>query len=262
MIARAERTGLGLSVAGHVAVFAALSLGLFAATKPPMPTTQPIDVQLVDKIGLTDTAPEPPMVEPAQSVAPEIGATEDTDSPAEPTPPLPTPAPVQREAVAPPKAAPAPKPAPKAVAKPTPATPAPARGSRLGENFLKGLSDRPTASTSQAPRATAVGPAQQAALGRLIREQLKPHWRAPTGADADQLRTELRVSLSINGSVTSVDVIGTSGQNESNRSQVRPHQEAAIKAVKLASPFTGLPAELYNAWSVLETVGFDRRLSQ
>jgi hypothetical protein len=96
----------------------------------------------------------------------------------------------------------------------------------------------------------------------LIREQLKPHWKAPTGPDAEQLRTELRVQLAKDGRVTSVDVIGTTGQTESNQGQVRLHQEAAMKAVRLASPLVGLPTELYSAWSVLERVGFDRRLSQ
>ena len=264
---RAERTGLGISIAGHVAVFGALSLGLFAATRPMIPTTQPIDVQIVDQVGLTDTAPEPPKVEPAQSVAPEIGTPEEaTATPPDPAPA--PPAPVQRDAVAPPKPAPKPKPAAKAVTKPASAKPtvkpsvAPARGSKLGSDFLKGVSDRPSASTAQTPRAIAVGPAQQAAIGRLIREQLKPHWKAPTGPDAEQLRTELRVVLAKDGTVRSVDVLGTTGQTESNRGQVRLHQEAAMKAVRLASPFVGLPVEIYDTWSVLETVGFDRRLSQ
>jgi outer membrane biosynthesis protein TonB len=261
---RTEQTGLGISLVGHVAIFAALSLGLFAATKPMIPPTQPIDIQIVDKVGLTDTAPEPPKVEPAQSVAPVVGPPEEA--------PTPEPAPVQREAVAPPKPAPTPKPAPKAVVKPSvkpaPSKPtvkpsvAPARGSKLGSDFLKGVSDRPSPSTSQAPRVVSVGPAQQAAIGRLIREQLKPHWKAPTGPDSEQLRTELRVRLAKDGTVISVEVIGTTGQTDSNRGQVRPHQEAAMKAVRLASPFVGLPAEYYSAWGVLETVGFDKRLSQ
>jgi outer membrane biosynthesis protein TonB len=269
---RAEQTGLGLSIAGHAAIFTILSLGLFAVTKPPVIPPAPMDVQIVDKVGLTVSAPEPPKVAPAQSVAPEIGQPEEAAPEPEPATAPPTPAPVQREAVAPPKPAPAPKPAPKAVAKPVakPAPPkptvkpsvAPVRGSKLGDDFRKGLTATPSTSTSQAPRVAAVGPAQQAALGRLIREQLKPHWKAPTGPDAEQLRTELRVQLAKDGRVTSVEVIKTTGQTDSNQGQVRLHQEAAMKAVRLASPFVGLPSELYSAWSVLETVGFDRRLSQ
>jgi hypothetical protein len=46
---------------------------------------------------------------------------------------------------------------------------------------------------------------------------------------------------------------------ESNRGQVSLHNEQAIKAVRLASPFQ-LPAEMYETWKTLEPVGFDRRL--
>lgn len=263
---RAEQAGLGISVLGHVAIFAMLSLGLFAATRPLPPPTQPIDVQIVDRVGLTDTSPAPPIIAPAQSIAPEIGQSDQAAPEPEPTPAPRVPAPVPREAVAPQKppqkavANPPAKPAPsKPTAKPSVA---PIRGSKLGDDFRKGLTAAPSNSTSQAPRATSVGPAQQAALGRLIREQLKPHWKAPTGPDAEQLRTELRVQLANDGRVTSVEVLRTTGRTDSNQSQVKPHQEAAMKAVRLASPFLGLPDELYSAWSVLETVGFDRRLSQ
>ncbi len=285
MMQRAEQAGLGVAVIGHIALFGALSIGLFAATKPIVPPAPPIDVQLVNKVGLTDTAPEPPKVAPGQSIAPEVGKPDEATPAPTPLDPVPTPsapAPVQREAVVPPKPGLTPKiaPAAKAVTKPAPTRPTlarpniapskptvqpsvtPARGSKLGSDFLKGVSEKPSSSTSQAPRAVTAGPAQQAALGRLIREQLKPHWKAPTGPDAEQLRTELRVQLAKDGRVTSVEVIGTTGQTDSNQGQVRLHQEAAMKAVRLASPFIGLPAELYSAWSVLEKVGFDRRLSQ
>ena len=62
---RTERTGLGLSVAGHIALAVILSLGLFAASKPIIPKTQPIDIQIVDKVGLTDTVPNPSPTPPA-----------------------------------------------------------------------------------------------------------------------------------------------------------------------------------------------------
>ncbi|MBA3897007.1 MAG: TonB C-terminal domain-containing protein, partial [Sphingomonadaceae bacterium] len=132
--------------------------------------------------------------------------------------------------------------------------------SRLGANFLNGISDRPTASISQTPRAPA-GPAVEASLAREVLRQLKPHWHAPTGADAEALRTELSISLSRDGSVGDVRVLRTTGQTDSNRGQVRLHQEAAMKAVRLASPFD-LPPDLYETWKLLEPVGFDKRLSQ
>lgn len=282
MMPRAEATGLGVAVVGHALLFAVLSLGLIVAPKPVPPLTQPVDIEIVDEVGLQDTVPNPSRQEPAPSVAPEVGP------PVEPVVPEPTPVPPPKvaPAPAPPKPAPkvakpvpTPKPAPKIfapVAKPAPkaapagpprpklaldlsrpsaATP---RGSRLGNDFLKGVSDRPTASTAQTPRAAA-GPAVEASLAREVLRQLKPHWKAPTGADAEKLRTLLSIRLNPDGTVAAVRVIETTGVTDSNRGQVRLHQEAAVKAVRLAAPFV-LPAELYDAWKVLEPVGFDKRL--
>jgi hypothetical protein len=56
-------------------------------------------------------------------------------------------------------------------------------------------------------------------------------------------------------------VLRTTGQNARNRPQVKLHQEQAVKAVRLASPFN-LPAEYYDAWKHLSPFGFDKRLSQ
>ena len=44
----------------------------------------------------------------------------------------------------------------------------------------------------------------QASLAAAVRRQLKPHWKAPTGADVEQLRTELSIRLAKDGSVTDV----------------------------------------------------------
>jgi outer membrane biosynthesis protein TonB len=282
-VQRADATGLGVAAAGHILLFGVLSLGLITAPKPVPPLTQPVDIQIVDEVGLKDTVPNPSPVEPAPSVAPDVGPP--VEAPV--TDPAPTPLPKVAPAPAPPKPVP-PKPTPK-VATPAPApksqpkpAPAPAskpaaaplrpklaldlprpggaapRGSRLGADFLKGVSDRPNASTAQTPRAAA-GPAVEASLAREVLRQLKPHWKAPTGADAEQLRTTLSISLTRDGQVASVRVIETTGITDSNRGQVRLHQEAAVKAVRLAAPFV-LPAELYDAWKVLEPVGFDKRL--
>jgi hypothetical protein len=106
-----------------------------------------------------------------------------------------------------------------------------------------------------------VGAAVKSSLAAEVRRQLKPHWKAPTGADVEQLRTELSIALAPNGTVTNVEVLRTTGQNESNRPQVRLHQEQAVRAVRLASPFQ-LPAEYYDAWKLLSPIGFDKRLSQ
>lgn len=283
---RAEQAGLGVAVAGHVLVFGALSLGLIAAPKPLLPPTPAVDIQIIDAVALKDQAPNPapaPPAPPAPSVAPEVGPPTEVPPPPEPVAalerdpmPVPSPPAPARKVAVQPKPRPAAKPLlPRRVAaQPAPAKPnlklalaapssptgpvAPPRGARLGSDFLKGIADRPTASSAPTPRAP-LGALATASIGRLVREQLKPHWKAPTGADAQLLRTELSISLSRDGQVTDVHVIRTTGQTDSNRGQVRLHQEAAMKAVRLAAPFS-LPAELYDAWKLLEPVGFDKRL--
>lgn len=266
---RAEQTGLGVAIAGHVVLFGALSLGLINAPKPVPPPTQTVDIQIVDKVGMTDTAPNPATEEPAASVAPEVGPPVEAPLPEPVTRSMPNAAPAPAPPKPTPKAAtPTPKPAPKSapaapsrpklaldLARPNAATP---RGSRLGSDFLKGVTDRPSTGTSQAPRAAA-GPAVEASLAREVLRQLKPHWKAPTGADAEQLRTSLSIRLNGDGTVAAVRVLETTGVTDSNRGQVRLHQEAAVKAVRLAAPFV-LPTELYDAWKVLEPVTFDKRL--
>jgi hypothetical protein len=91
---------------------------------------------------------------------------------------------------------------------------------------------------------------------------VKPHWQrnVPTGADAEQLRTEVVITLSRSGAVTGMRVAGTTGITASNRPQVALHQERAKKAITLAAPFD-LPDEFYENWKEL-TITLDLRLSQ
>ena len=283
---RAERAGLGVAVAGHVLLFGALSLGLVAIQTPPPPVSVPVDVTIVDEVGLRDStsqpAPSPPAPSPAPQVAPPEDAAPEPASPVARPEPAPAPPEVERAPAtkpvpaklaprpAPPKPA-APKPPPaKPIAKPaTTATgdPRPRRRPGLDRSLIAGLSDAPrTPATRPAPPAAAAGPRaptgpEMASIARAIREQIKPHWKAPTGADAEQLRTELSLRLARDGSVIDAHVVRTTGQTDSNRGQVRLHQEAALKAVRLAAPFN-LPPELYDAWKAIEPLGFDKRLSQ
>jgi outer membrane biosynthesis protein TonB len=263
---RAEITGLGVATAGHLALLAALSLG-FASTRLPVPKSDPIEVSFVEDVGLESTSPTPSAAEPAPLQAPDEGPPEA----AMPAPPQVQPVPQPQPAVRAP--APVPAPAPKPVlraaqAKPAPAPPKPAPAAKPSvsrstgrlSGLLTGVADRETDSRAATPPAAAAGPAVQASLGAEIRRQLKPHWKAPTGADAEQLRTEIVISLAPDGRVTDVRIVGTTGQTASNRPQVPLHREQAERAVRLASPFR-LPADYYEAWKQVR-VTFDKRLSQ
>jgi outer membrane biosynthesis protein TonB len=262
---RAEAAGLGVATAGHAVLLVALSLG-FASTRLPVTQSDPIEVSFVDEVGLESTAPTPSAAEPAPFPAPEEGLPEA----AMPAPPQIQPIPQPQPSVRAP--APAPQPAPKAAqpkpspaqARPSPAPPKPTpRPTSPRKPFnvdIPNTREGSGKSETASPPAAAAGPAVQASLGAEVRRQLKPHWKAPTGADSEQLRTEVVISLAQDGRVTDIRIVGTTGQTASNRPQVPLHREQAERAVRLASPFR-LPDQYYDAWKSLR-VTFDKRLSQ
>lgn len=238
----AERTGFGVAVIAHAALFAALSLNLLKPPELPKLDAEPIEVSLVDQVALESSAPEPvPAAAPAS---------------AEPIPVEPRPAPTP-----PPLSVVQPKPAPKPVAKPEPAKAKPTQTQRrpgLSRDLVAGLTDAPSA--TGAPAKT-IGPAITSSIGAEIRRQLKPHWKSPTGADVELLRTTLIVRLKRDGSIDGAPTLDSqTGANESNRGQANLHVDQAIRAVRLAAPFQ-LPAEYYDAWKIIRPT-FDKRLSQ
>ena len=253
MIARAERAGLGIAVVGHALLFAALSLGWLATTTPPAPVAQPIDVQLVDEVGKTDTTPEPAQTAPAPSVAPEAGLSADA-APVPPQPVAQTPQPpVQKPAPAPKPAPATPSPAKAAAAKPAPPAikpaMAPPRGSRLGHDFLKGLADTSTPGTATAARVT-VGPAQMASLVSAIRRQVQPCADRITspGPDANLITTKLNLRLNRDGTLAAApSVVSQSGVNDDNGRYARRVGELAASAFVRCAPFE-LPDDLYDGW--------------
>ncbi|MBA3675814.1 MAG: cell envelope biogenesis protein TolA [Sphingosinicella sp.] len=265
---KAEAAGFGIALVGHAALLAALSLGFANAIQPVLNT--PIEVSFVDELGLESAAPEISSAAPAPKLADIEGQLEPDNAPAEPVPaPIPQPLPKPTPPSPPQRTQPTPekpasqKPAPpkeiKAPAKPATKPAANKPTGRL-DGLLEGITDRASNSRSTSPPAATVSAAARSSLAAEIRRQLKPHWKAPTGADAELLRTELRISLARDGSVQDVDVVRTLGQTDSNRPQVKLHQEQAVRAVRLAAPFR-LPADFYDAWKQINT-NFDKRLAQ
>ena len=281
---RSETIGLGVAAAGHVLLLALLSLQLGKDVELPPPSPS-ITVQLSDEIGLESTAPDPSQ-EPAPLVTPDQGEIAPAQSRPEPLPSpfesppenaRPTPAP-ERPAPTRPTASPKPKPRPKPTPKASPAKteaksrPAPAakpagkpaetprkRTSRLSGNFLDGTSDSKSDSTDTRPAAKA-GAAEQAALEREIARKLKPHWTAPTGADAELLVTRVSWSMDTNGRVTGTPSCRQTGKvTASNRPQVELHCERAKAAILKAQPFNTLPDKFYDVWKNV-VFSFDRKL--
>lgn len=265
---RSEKIGLGIASAGHVLLFAALSTS-WLSVDPLKLRNNPIEVTIADDVAMQSAAPKlaeaPPPPSPGEIEGPPEQAS--APQPEEPAPVLPAPKPV-------PVAAPAPKADQRKVEQPRPAAAKPAepekkqtqsRGTKLAldtSDWSKSTSrsSSPSKASDGAVAAT-IGPAQQSALAAEIRRQIKPYWKAPTGADADLLRTTLAVRLARDGSlIGDPQVVDTIGVTPSNSAQVKLHQEQAVKAVRLSAPFR-LPPDLYEGWKYF-SVNVDRKLSQ
>lgn len=245
---KAEKIGLGVAATGHAALFGVLSLSLIstpdAAYKP-----KPIEVMIADEIGLESSAPNPAKIPPATSVAPELGDPDPLEL-EKPEPLELTKAPdiTPTRAKAAPKTKTKPKPPAKTKPKPKP------KASRLGKDFLKGVTDTPSTSRNQNIRAQKASPSAVASLQRELYRLIKRKWRPPTGADAELLRTKVTARLDRSGKVVGTPTAKTSGITASNRAQVKVHQERAIAAVRLAAPYTTFPRKFYDEWKVIEPV--------
>ncbi len=266
---RAEAAGLGLSLAGHVALIAVLALGLFTLTRPPVVPPPAIDVDIVaDDVALQSATPQP--APPAPRVAPEVGPPEEA-APPEPVvaPPVPRPEPAPRVTPAPaprptPMAKPAPvRPAPP-VAKPVTARPAPVaapadnrprRRPGIDRSLVAGLRDTPGAPTarpspSPAPAAAApIGPAQLAGLAAAIRRQVQPcaDRIVSPGPGAERIVTKLNLQMRPDGSfAVAPRVISQVTDGDNARYGARVGELARAAFVQCA-PFE-LPAALYDGW--------------
>ncbi|QIQ85336.1 energy transducer TonB [Erythrobacter sp.] len=256
-----DRTGLLVAVILHALLVAVLALQWSA---PPPPVSQRMTVSLASEVALEASAPDP-VPESRAAIAPTLA-----DSP-EPAPaetraetPPPPPTPTTRQAAR--------EPAPsrersrpdRQPARETPRQPAreePAGGSRIGENFLEGSGSSTTTDETRIP-ASQIGASAKASIIQAIVRQIRPHWTAPSGADAELLVTELAFDLNEDGSLKGRPrVLRQSGVTDANRAQQALHAERAIRAVQLAAPFD-LPDEYYNAWKSIRGARFDRNLSR
>lgn len=297
-IDRREGTALGVAVIGHVVLFGLLSVGFLATPNPLKLEPTPIEISLTDDAALKSEAPVINREAPAERLADTPGPVEpDTPPPApqpdpqpvarpDPTPPKPAPAPEPRPQPKPaPKAPPKktqpapPKAEPKVKAQPKAAEPQPKAQAKTNASQSKsqstarnavrptgrlsgivdGLTDQPSKGKATTPQASQIGASVKSALAAEVIRQLRPHWKSPTGADVELLRTQVEIRLNKDGSLAAPPrVVGQTGLTASNRPQADLHKERAIAAAKLAAPFK-LPAEYYEAWKLI-TPTFDRRL--
>jgi len=248
---RAERAGLGVSVVGHGALLAILSLNLMSVREMPK-LSEPMDVMLVDKVGLTAGAPEVSKEAPQAAEAPELGPIEEA-APPEPAPPESTPPRPASTA----KPAPSPK-VPQQPAQPVPTKPAPPRvapaaaarekptATSLGEDFLKGIPVAKSTGKAVAPRA-ALSPIAMNGLVALIVSQVKPCYKITTGGtDANSIVSKVRMRLKRDGSIAvAPEIVGNLGVTSANEPYRRQMNEAATRALQGCAPYK-LPPDLYD----------------
>lgn len=244
---RADATGLGVAVIGHVALFGLLSLSLIHKPKP-LPPTDSVEVQLVDDVGLRSAQPKPATEEPAPSFAPDV---------APPAPaPAPTPQPVVKE-----KAPPTPALQPAHVAAPpkpshlaqdlalaaATQTATKPHGARLSANFLDDISDKPSTSTSKTPKAATIDAHAIASISDALRRQVQPcaDRALDPGPGASRITTKLNLHFNKDGSFAAQpQMIGQTGVDDENRRYAQRVRELAVAAYVQCAPYH-LPPELY-----------------
>ena len=235
---RAEWTGTGAALLFHVALIGALSMSLASVNSTPEPPA--MEVEFVEEVGLTAAAPQPVVVPPPPSQAPEIGEAEPVETPTPPRPaPRPTPSPVVKPT--PPRPAAPPKPAP--------------RVSRIGDDFLKGINDdklAPRAGPAPKPAAATVSASAMAGIVQAIRRQVQPcaDRQVNPGSGASRIKVRMRLQLTRSGRLRGPpQVIGTSGVDDENARYEERVKDLAVATFVGCAPLVGLPPELYETES-------------
>ena len=249
---REERLGLGVAAVAHVALVAAL---VWQVRDDPtaLPIPERMDVSLADEVSLESTAPDP-SAEPQAAAAPVISELPEPVVQPEVRPTV-RPSPVPRTSVS---ERPTPTPSPRSTPRPTQTQ----RGGSdsFADAFRRGAPNPQATGASDSAAARTFGDAERASLAQAINRQLKPHWSAPSGVDAEKLITVLTWELNPDGTIKGrPSVVSQSGITDSNRPQAALHAERAIRAVQLAAPFD-LPEEFYDRWKRIRDWRFDRRL--
>ena len=239
---RAEIAGTGAAIAFHVALIAALSIGLAKVSRAPEPPA--MEVEFVEDVGLQAAAPttsppasqalemgEEPVVEPAPIAA----------GPALPAAPRIVPTPnadaadrlkkdidrsrQQKETPAPAKAAP--------------------RVSRLGDDFLKGIKEAAGPTRTAAP---AISASAMASIQQAIRRQIQPcaDRQVNPGPGANRISVTLNLRLSRGGRlVRPPEVVRTAGIDDENARYEDRVKDLAVAAYIGCAPLSGLPPEYY-----------------
>lgn len=253
-LTREETVGLALAALGHVAL-----VWVLVTARPPAPLPPPerVSVTLSDEMGAVSTSPNP-QSDPMADKGPDLGEPAPLPEPVAEPEPAPQP---RASAVPPPRPSPAapqkpaPKPAPAKAAPPKAVTakvnpPAKAGASSFDQIFAKGIPGGSTKGKDQTSAASQASAQQVASWSSSINARVRGPWSScpVSGLDVGKLRASVRFTLDRSGRVAGIEDFAVTGVTDANQPQVKPFKDCAIRAIRLAAPFTGLPPEFYDQW--------------
>ncbi len=244
---REESLGLALALVGHVAMIAWL---VWQRAPTPVVLPERMTVTISEDVGLTSTAPQVQLEESAPDKGPVLGEAPPPPAPLakpEPIPPLP----LTRSALPLPT-----KPAiktPSAQATRQLTKPATKGGASSFDNvFANGVPRTAANGKATTPIATQASAQQKSSWSSLIggRVASRLNGCGVTGLDIEKLYIDVRFSLGADGSIQSIEDAPVQGTTPANQPQAKPFKACAMRAIKLAAPFAGLPPEFYDVWKV------------
>ena len=257
-LTREEGLGLALAALGHAAL-----VWVLVTAKPPeaLPPVERVSVTLSEELGAVSTSPNPqsdpladkgpelgepaPEPEPVVAVQPEP-APQPRPAPAAKTPPKP-----QQQAQKPPTKWPF-APPQKSPTKSPPSKTAPPKpgASSFDKAFGPGVPGGNPKGKDKTPPAAVASAQQVASWTSLIGSKVRNPWNScpVNGLDVGKLKAVVRFTLDQSGRIMAIDEPVITGMTDSNRTQVRPFRDCAVRAIKLAAPFSGLPPEFYDSW--------------
>jgi hypothetical protein len=127
--------------------------------------------------------------------------------------------------------------------------------SRIGDDFLKGISDdklAPRAGPTPKPAAATVSASAMAGIVQAIRRQVQPcaDRQVNPGPGASRIKVRMRLQLRRNGRLNSPpQVLGTSGVDDENARYEERVKDLAVATFVGCAPLVGLPPELYETES-------------
>ena len=256
-LTREEGLGLALAALGHAAL-----VWVLVTAKPPeaLPPVERVSVTLSEELGAVSTSPNP-QSDPLADKGPELGEPAPEPEPVVAVQPDPAPQ-LKAAAVPPPRPAPAaktpPKPQQQAQKPPTKwpfappsKTPPPKPGaSSFDKAFGPGVPGGNPKGKDKTPPAAVASAQQVASWTSLIGSKVRSPWNScpVSGLDVGKLKAVVRFTLDQSGRILAIEEPVITGMTDSNRAQVRPFRDCAVRAIKLAAPFSGLPPEFYDSW--------------